>query len=172
MALEIEKTYLAKNIPPNLEASHCDEVEDIHLLSVDGLGVRARRKGKECEFTIKRRIGNDASRHSETTVEISLEKFKELAAEEVRRIRKCRYSYLYNGLVADVDVFLDSLEGLVVIDFEFKSVEDKDGFQMPDFCLADVTSEKFIVGGNLAGKSYAEIEPGLNRFGYKPLRLK
>lgn len=65
-----------------------------------------------------------------------------------------------------MDVFQDDLEGLVVIDFEFSSLEEKDRFQMPDFCLVDVTQEDFIAGGMLCGKTYKEIEENLNKFNY------
>lgn len=38
---------------------------------------------------------------------------------------------------------------------------------MPDFCLADVTQEKFTAGGILAGKKYSDIEAELEKYGYK-----
>lgn len=40
-------------------------------------------------------------------------------------------------------------------------------FQMPDFCLCEVTQEEFIAGGMLCGKRYTDIEADLERFGYK-----
>ena len=42
---------------------------------------------------------------------------------------------------------------------------------MPDFCLADVTQEKFIAGGMICGKSYEDIEKELKRFNYVKLFL-
>lgn len=40
---------------------------------------------------------------------------------------------------------------------------------MPDFCLAEVTEEDFVAGGVICGKSYADIESELARFGYEKL---
>jgi CYTH domain-containing protein len=85
---------------------------------------------------------------------------------------KTRYCYTYQDLYAELDVFDGKLQGLVVVDFEFETEEDKNAFSMPDFCLADVTQELFIAGGMLAGKGYADIEEDLQRFGYKKLFLQ
>ena len=59
--------------------------------------------------------------------------------------------------------------GLVLVDFEFTNEEEKQAFIMPDFCLADVTTEEFIAGGMLCGKSYGDIEKSLFGFGYRGL---
>lgn len=80
------------------------------------------------------------------------------------RIEKFRYEYIY-----EIDVFQDKLKGLVVIEVEFNSGEDMGSFTMPSFCLEDITVQRFIAGGYLAGKSYEEIEIELNKFNYKNL---
>ena len=49
------------------------------------------------------------------------------------------------------------------------TIAEKDSFVMPEFCLVDVTQEKFGAGGMLAGKSYEDIEQHLKRFGYVKL---
>ena len=59
------------------------------------------------------------------------------------------------------------MAGLVLIDFEFDSIDEKSNFRMPSMALADVTQEDFIAGGLLAGKKYSDIAPELNRFEYK-----
>ena len=69
-------------------------------------------------------------------------------------------------------MFQDGLEGLVLIEFEFRTEDAMRSFVMPEFCLADVTDEKFIAGGSLAGKTYQDIEENLNTFGYKKLSLQ
>ena len=61
---------------------------------------------------------------------------------------------------------LNKLDGLVVVDFEFGTEEEKLAFEMPDFCLVEVTQEEFIAGGMLAGKSYEDIKEKLEEFGY------
>ena len=66
---------------------------------------------------------------------------------------------------------LDLLLGLIVIDFEFKSEEEKKSFVMPDFCLVDITQERFIAGGMICGKKYEDIEEELQKLGYDKLFL-
>lgn len=58
---------------------------------------------------------------------------------------------------------------MVVVDFEFDNKEEKDKFEMPDFCLADVTQEEFIAGGMICGKSYEDVEKDLKKFSYKKI---
>jgi len=85
-------------------------------------------------------------------------------------VEKIRYYYNHNGDKAEIDIFKDAMDGLVLVDFEFSSHEEKDSFEMPEFCLAEVTHEEFIAGGMLCGKKYEDIESKLADFGYqKPL---
>lgn len=85
---------------------------------------------------------------------------------------KTRYYYERDGISYEIDVFKEDLSGLVLVDVEFPSVEDKASFKMPDFCLAEVTQEDFIAGGMLCGKKYQDIKEKLDNFGYKKLDPK
>ena len=68
-----------------------------------------------------------------------------------------------------MDVFQDDLTGLVLVDFEFKEIADKNNFKMPDFCLTDVTQDKYFAGGMLCGKKYSDIQAHLVELGYSKL---
>lgn len=111
----------------------------------------------------------DASRQEESTIILTREEFDALSSLDGKRIHKIRYYYDHKDLKAEFDVFQESLAGLVMVDFEFQSVEDKDRFIIPDFCLADVTQEKFLAGGMVCGKSYDDLVADLDRFDYKKL---
>ena len=108
----------------------------------------------------------DATVHTEHTIPLSKAEYSELAVEG-KRLRKTRYAYPCNGTTAEVDVFHDALDGLVLIDFEFSSMGEKENFKAPDFCLADVTNELILAGGMLCGKNYGEIEGALAKYSYK-----
>ena len=69
-------------------------------------------------------------------------------------------------------MFRGKLAGLVLVDIEFQSVEEKDEFKAPSWCLAEVTQENFLAGGMLCGKSYADIKEKLLQFGYEKLLLQ
>ncbi|MEM3154755.1 MAG: hypothetical protein QW165_04295 [Candidatus Woesearchaeota archaeon] len=169
--IEFEKTYLAKFLPKGIEKCRKKEILDIYIpKSESHPTLRIRKNGDKYEMTKKRPVkGTDSSVQREDTIVLSKEEFDELARLEGKRVRKIRHYYDYNGINTEIDIFQDSLKGLVLVDVEFVCEEDKNCFQMPEFCLADVTQEKLFAGGMLCGKTYSDIELFLNEMGYKKL---
>jgi|TARA_Y100000310_G_C20672907_1_gene811263 CYTH domain-containing protein len=167
--IELEKTYLAKLIPEGL--TNAKEMLDIYLpSSKHHPNLRIRKNGNNFEMTKKSPINkDDASKQKEHTIILTEDEFKELSELKGRRVDKIRYHLNHNGRTAEVDIFQGPLKGLVLIDFEFDNEDEKDQFEMPDFCLKDVTQELFIAGGMLCGKSYGDIEEELNKHGYQKL---
>ena len=168
---ELERTFLAREIPHGLKESKSKEIIDIYIPKLrNHPTLRIRKFGDTLEITKKEPVkGNDSSIQYEHTINLDKEEFDALNGLDGKRLHKIRYYYNYNGRIIEVDVFQDGLKGLIMIDVEFDSEEEKDGFEMPDFCLADITQEKFSAGGMLCGKSYIDIENDLSRFGYKKL---
>lgn len=169
--IELEKTYLAKYLPESLKDCKHKEVHDIYFpASSVHPNLRVRKNGDKYEITKKVRINdNDASEQEEFTIKLTEEEFKALSKVEGKVVRKIRYELDISGRTAEVDVFQDDLAGLVLVDFEFETVEDKDKFAMPEFCLADVTQETFLAGGMLCGKKYSDIEKSLEKHNYRRL---
>lgn len=167
--IELENTYLAKRLPNDLHNYPSKEIIDVYIPAAAFHPVlRFRKNGDRYEMTKKEPVtAGDASRQEEQTINLSEEEFNALSTLEGKRVEKRRYLVPIDGRQAEVDVFMGKLAGLVLIDFEFETVEDKDEFAMPDICLADVTQEDFLAGGMLCGKSYADIEESLERFDYK-----
>ncbi len=171
--IELERTYLAKYLPKGLSNCKSKEIIDIYIpKSSIHPTLRIRKNGNEYEITKKEPVkGNDSSHQREQTIILTESEFMELAQLDGKRVSKIRYCYNYNGRTAEIDVFQGPLKGLVVVDFEFEEIGEKDSFEMPNFCLADVTQEKFIAGGMICGKSYEDIENDLKRFNYSKLFL-
>jgi len=169
--IELEKTYLAKHLPKDLEKSPSKEIIDVYFpKEEEHPKIRIRKRGGEYRITKKQPIQNgDASVQKEQTIVLTEKEFESLNKLEGKRVRKIRYYYPFDNRTAEVDVFQDDLKGLVTVDFEFETEQDKEKFEMPDFCLADVTQEDFIAGGKLCGKTYKEIEKELDKFEYKKL---
>jgi CYTH domain-containing protein len=174
--IELERTFLAKQIPDGLKACKSKEIIDIYIPKMveSHAPIRIRKNGDTYEITKKSQVvEGDHSNLEEQTITLTRNEFMMLEKEiSGRRVKKTRYYYPVNGLTAEVDVFSDALTGLVVIDFEFKTKEEKDSFKPPFFCLADVTQEDFIAGGILCGKRYVDLEKDLARFNYQKLYLK
>lgn len=171
--IELELTYLAKSLPDNLVRCESKEMVDLYIENgTDHADLRVRKSGDVYELTRKTPVAEgDASAQQETTIALNEAEFESLSGVHARRIEKTRYYVAHEGRTAEFDVFKGELAGLVVIDFEFATEAEKAAFVRPDFCLADITQERFIAGGVLAGKSYADIESELDRFSYQSLSL-
>ncbi len=171
MEIELERTFLIKHKPKDLEKSKSFEIIDIYFpKSADHPILRIRKSGDKYFMTKKSPlVGNDSSEQGEQTIILSKEEWEELANLEGKRLRKIRYYYPFEGKTAEIDIYLDKLKGLGVVDFEFKTREEKNKFVIPDFCLLDVTQEKMTAGGILAGKKYKNIEPFLKKCRYTKL---
>ncbi len=167
--IELEKTYLAKKLPRDLKSCKFKEIIDVYIpKNSEHPKIRLRKNGDKYELTKKKPVDDgDASRQKEQTIILTEAEFDVLSQQlEGKRLRKIRYYYDYNRGIAEFDVFQDVLEGLVVVDFEFATVDDKNSFEMPDFCLVDVTQEVFIAGGMICGKNYEDIKDDLDALGY------
>ena len=168
--IELERTYLARFLPPGLMGFPCKIMVDTYVPKESvHPKLRIRQIGDSYEITKKEPIDGDLSRFLEQTVVLRQEEFESLKKVDGKRVAKKRYYYPYKNLMAEIDVFQEDLMGLVLVDFEFKTNNEKDSFQIPDFCLVDVTQEPFCAGGRLCGKRYEDIEKDLERFGYKKL---
>jgi len=172
--LELEKIYLAKYLPEGLARCESAEINDIYIPREDAYPkMSIRQKGDRYEIAKKVRMDvSDSSAQEEQTMTLSAKEYAALAQTEGKKLRKTRYEYPCGDMIAEIDIFRDSLAGLVIVNVEFDSPEEKESFPMPEFCLADVTQEEFLAGGMLSGKNYADIENELKRFGYQKLSLE
>jgi len=166
--IELEKTYLVKSMPEDLSNYPHREILDIYIpKEITHPTLRLRMKGDSHEITKKHPAKeNDSSEQEEHTIRLSKAEFDVLAGIHGKRVRKIRYNYLFQGNKAEIDVFQDDLKGLVLVDFEFKNLAEKDSFTMPPFCLIDVTQDSTFAGGMLCGKKYSDIKSRLDELGY------
>lgn len=172
--IELERRFLAKRIPDGLASCSKKEMVDIYLPSTaHHPTLRLRKQGDKLEMTKKEPVKEgDSSKQLETTIPLRVDEYSELEKNlPGKRIQKTRYYYPFEGRTAEVDVFRGDLEGLVVVEMEFELENEKDEYQMPDFCLVDVSQATFLAGGMLCGKKYADIENELKRFDYRQLTM-
>ncbi len=168
--LELELTYLAKELPKELKGVQPQRVLDVYIPdTTDHSHLRLRQKGDKFYITKKTQVNDDASIHLEQTIEISEQEFLCLIKSSKKRVVKDRYIAKIAGRTAEVDVFREELQGLVLIDFEFETEQEKASFVAPEVALADVTQEDFIAGGVLAGKKYEDLLEKLNEFSYQKI---
>jgi CYTH domain-containing protein len=166
--IELERTFLAKHVPPDITNYPSKEVIDIYIPKTAHHPVlRIRKNGDKYEITKKYPVKEgDSSEQHEFTIPLTPEEFAQLSSLDGKKVHKIRYFYPVNNHTAEVDVFQGALKGLVIIDFEFSTAEEKEAFTPPDFCGPDITQETFVAGGMVCGKSYEDIEGELKRFDY------
>ncbi len=171
---ELELTYLTKYLPKNLKKCRKVEVFDFYIpKSSPHPYIRIRKIDGRYEIVKKKPINKkDPSVQEEQVIPLTKDEYQALMKIPGKKVRKIRYYYKYKGKTAEVDIFLNGLKGLVVVEFEFETIKEKNAFKMPDFCLADVTQEKLYAGGLLAGKKYKDFQKLLEGYGYKPIYLK
>lgn len=167
--LELELTFLAKELPKNLKTVKPTRIIDIYVPDIsEHSHLRLRQKGNRYEITKKTPVvEGDASEQIEQTIPLTKDEFDALSSCSKKRVAKDRYNIEIEGKMAEVDVFTEGLKGLVLMDFEFNTVDEKSTFKIPSVALADVTQEDFIAGGLLAGKIYNDIVSELDRFNYR-----
>lgn len=170
--LELERIFLPKKLPDDLRQARQRTIDDLYIpVSEPHPIVRIRSAEGKYEITKKVTSPTDPSVRTEETIPLSEDEYRALSAVVGKRLIKTRYYYERDGRVYEFGVYAGDLAGLVLIDVEFSSLDEVSQFQPPDFLGQEVTGKKFLRGGELAGKSYADIEKNLSELGYTQLSV-
>lgn len=164
--IELEKTYILKNIPFQLGQYPNKEIIDYYMpVDQDHPQLRLRKRWPLLEMTKKTLVKEgDASTQREETIYLSKAEYEALSAIPSKKIRKIRYYVPYEWLILEIDVFQDDLDWLFLMDIEFPDKNTMEIFVMPDFCLADVTQNEMFAWGLLCGKTYASISSLIRQY--------
>ncbi len=153
---EIEKKYL---ISDDIDLSDCKyvDIKQAYLNAKSHPTIRVRKYGDEYFLTYKNKVETDKDLkiRDEHELPITKEVYKNLKDKrEGHVIKKRRYFVeLDNGFTAEVDIFSGHLEGLRMVEVEFKSEEDYLRFEKPDWFLDDVTTDSEFSNSSLSGVS-------------------
>lgn len=146
---EIERKFLVDRLPDPESLTAPTPIDQGYVAAgSDGTEVRLRRKGDRFYQTIKQ--GQGLSR-LQTEVVLSESQFEAIwPLTEGRRVRKDRHQIPFGQFVIELDVFHGPLEGLVLAEVEFKSVEQAARFQPPEWFGEEVTNDSHYRNRNLA----------------------
>jgi CYTH domain-containing protein len=149
MSHEIERKFLVKELPADLENYPHNEIMQGYLIVTDNdIEVRIRKKGDKYFETVK--AGSGLVR-KESEKEIPKEAFFDhWPLTEGKRVEKVRYEILYNGKLIELDIYSGDLEGFVVAEVEFESEEESVRFTPPDWFGEEVTHDERYKNKNLA----------------------
>lgn len=140
MAAEIERKFLVENPPASTLQSPSEEIDQGYIAADGEIEVRVRRKGSGCFLAVKKGHGEV---REETELSVTEEQFQKLwPLTEGWRVRKRRHRIeLDAGLIAEMDVYLGQLEGLLTVEVEFPSTSASRGFSPPDWFGQEVTGD-------------------------------
>lgn len=171
--LEIEKTFLAKHIPSDLNNTSYSSIEDYYLPVMDGKNrIRIRKQDDLIEFTKKSPAEKwNHAINNEETILLTEKEFENFSYIPCQKIIKKRYNYFYDKVRYEVDIFEWDLEGLVMIDVEFSNRDELENFKAPKFCLCDVTQDAEIAWNKLIWKTFKDLEKFFESKGYSRLKL-
>jgi adenylate cyclase len=148
--VEIERKYLVEALPPDFSQHQADAIEQGYLaIGDDGVEVRLRRRAGRALLTVKSGPG-----HVRVEEEMAIEerRFDSLwPLTEGRRVVKTRHLVPINGgLVVELDVYAEALDGLLTAEIEFPSLEASEAFVPPPWLGRDITGDARYANQSLA----------------------
>lgn len=146
---EIERKFLIEKLPENLQQYPATEITQGYLaITSDGTEVRLRKKEDRYFQTVKSGAG---LQRGEVEIELSNDQFEQLwLMTEGKRIEKSRYEIPLAATKIELDVFRGVLQGLMIAEVEFRSIEQAKSFLPPSWFGKEVTEDDRYSNRNLA----------------------
>ena len=143
--MEIERKFLVKELPADLESYTHHAIEQGYLCTDPT--VRIRKRGDKYTLTYK---GRGLMEREEYNLPLNEEAYLHLREKtDGHLIKKVRYLIpLEDGLTAELDIF-EYPKDLVMAEVEFKSREQADAFKPPVWFGADVTDDRKYHNSNM-----------------------
>lgn len=136
--MEIERKFLLKELPKNLDSYPVRHLEQGYLCTAPV--VRIRRDNDKYELTYK---GKGCMVREEHNLPLTKEAYKHLRTKiDGRLIIKKRYMIPLENYTVELDVFEGDLAPLTLAEVEFHSEEEANTFVAPDWFAEDVTFSK------------------------------
>ena len=136
--MEIERKFLLKELPENLETYPVRYLEQGYLCTAPV--VRIRRDNDEYELTYK---GKGCMVREEHNLPLTKEAYEHLREKiDGRLIVKKRYMIPLEKYTIELDVFEGDLAPLTLAEVEFSSEDDAKNFVAPEWFAEDVTFSK------------------------------
>lgn len=136
--MEIERKYLIKKIPENLEQYRSLKIAQGYLC-VDPV-VRIRRSNEDYYLTYK---GAGLMVREEHNLPLTKEAYEHMIPKiDGLLVEKTRYLIpLTDNLTAELDIFEGDFSSLILVEVEFHSVEEADSFTPPEWFGREVTND-------------------------------
>lgn len=154
--MEIEKKFLIKEMPKNLEAYDFHMIEQGYL-STNPV-VRVRRQDEEYYLTYK---GSGMLAREEYNLPLTKESYEHLIKKaDGNVISKKRYLIPIEGtkLTIEMDVFAKPFAPLIMAEVEFDSIEEANVFNPPGWFGEEVTEDRRYHNSNMSKMNISSWE--------------
>lgn len=149
---EIERKFLVKSEDFKEAAQKKIHIQQAYLNTDPERTIRIRTAGEKAYLTIKGKSDEAGTSRFEWEKEIPAGEAKELLKLcEPGRIVKDRYLVTSGKHTFEVDVFQESLQGLIVAEVELEDADEE--FQKPEWLGEEVTGDKNYYNSNLVAKA-------------------
>ena len=155
--MEIERKWLIcrDRIPFQLEKLEKKEIEQIYVSYFPTVRARKINDGEEYVLTVKTKTGMDPEgglARNEFEFPLLSEEYSGLkASAKGKTIRKTRYLFPTDGgLVMEIDIFHEELDGLAFLEIEFPDVETARKYPSPEWTVSDITEDRRYKNSSLA----------------------
>ena len=134
--MEIERKFLIKELPDLSKYKYLD-IEQGYLSTHPV--VRIRKKNDDYILTYK---GSGTLAHEEIEAALSKEAYEHLKEKiDGNLITKKRYLIPLDPYTIELDVFAGHMEGLIMAEVEFPTIEEATSFTPPEWFGKDVTDD-------------------------------
>ena len=150
--MEIERKFLIKKLPDNLEQYSYHLIEQGYL-STEPV-VRVRREDDNYYLTYK---GAGLMQREEYNLPLTRESYEHLIAKaDGNIISKKRYLIPIDKttLTIELDIFDKPFAPLILAEVEFGTIKEADCFIMPDWFDRDVTNDKSYQNSNMSRRVF------------------
>lgn len=159
--MEIERKFLVKQLPEELESYESREIEQAYLCT--NPVIRIRKKDDDYILTYK---SSGMLERVEEEMPLTRESYEHLKKKaDGNIITKVRYLIPEeHGLMIELDCFLGIFEGFVMAEIEFESVEQAKAYEPSEWFLRDVTYDENCHNSNMSQMTREEVEKFLEEY--------
>ncbi len=153
--MEIERKYLVKNIPENLNEYPCRLIEQGYLSTRPV--VRVRQDNDSYYLTYK---GKGLLAREEYNLPLTEESYNHLLAKaDGNVIRKKRYEIPdETGLTIELDIFEGVFAGTILAEVEFSSLDEANSYNPPAWFDKDVTNDSSYQNSSMSQRIFSDTE--------------
>ncbi|VDN47377.1 Inorganic triphosphatase [Petrocella atlantisensis] len=135
--MEIERKFIVSSLPGSLASYPKKEILQGYVSTSPV--IRIRKSNEDYFLTCK---GKGLLAREEFEISITALEFEHLSSKlDYYLIHKTRYLIPFGDFTIELDVFKDRLEGLIMAEVEFPSLEAAHDFDAPDWFEEEVTED-------------------------------